>query len=284
MTDIQVQQEKATRFRNLHHTGRLLTLPNIWNPLGAAMLEDLGYQAVATASASVALTNGYQDGENIPFENLLEILKSIAKSVNIPVTADIESGYASTKDQLSHNIERLIETGIVGINIEDSDKQTGKLYSIEAQCQRIELIRTVASQMSVPLFINARTDIYVKTDGLAPEEKFHQTVERARAYRDAGADCFFPILMKEKEDLQNIVSAVSLPVNVVALPGLPNLKSLEEMGIARLSLGPAFLKESIRAMKAMAANLLQYEGFDAVTGNPVTSDYLKQLVNKKIYK
>jgi 2-methylisocitrate lyase-like PEP mutase family enzyme len=172
----------------------------------------------------------------------------------------------------------------VGINIEDSDKQTGKLYSIEAQCRRIELIRVVASQMSVPLFINARTDVYVKSDGLTPEEKFHQTVQRARAYHDAGADCFFPILMKEKEDLQNIVAAISLPVNVLALPGIPGLKTLQEIGVARLSLGPAFLKESIRAMKEMAADLLKYEGLETVTGNPVTSDYLKQLVNKKIYK
>ena len=117
------QQEKAKQFHNLHHAGKLLIFPNVWDCLGAILLESLSYPAIATASASVAFANGLDDGENISFDALLTILKKIVTSVNIPVSADIESGYAENEIQLGENIKRLIETGIVGINIEDTDKK-----------------------------------------------------------------------------------------------------------------------------------------------------------------
>src|SRR5262249_40940639 len=121
------QQQKANQFRDLHHSGRLLILPNIWDPLGALLLENLGFHAVATASASVAFSNGYDDGENIPFNTLLTLLKRITASVNIPVSADIESGFAADEVTLKKNMRQLIETGIVGINVEDTDKKTNSL-------------------------------------------------------------------------------------------------------------------------------------------------------------
>src|SRR5215470_7542584 len=121
------QRQKAEQFRDLHHSGKLLVLPNIWDPLGALLLESLGFRAVATASASVAFSNGYDDGENIPFSLLLTLLKRIAGCVNIPVSADVESGFATDEVGLRNNLRQLIETGIVGINIEDTDKKTNSL-------------------------------------------------------------------------------------------------------------------------------------------------------------
>src|SRR5215212_5032334 len=118
------QQQKAKQFYDLHHSGKLLILPNIWDCLGAMLLEDLSYPAIATASASIAFTNGYDDGENIPFDVLLTLLKKIVSSVNVPVTADLESGYAENDIRLQENIKKLIDTGVVGINIEDVDKRT----------------------------------------------------------------------------------------------------------------------------------------------------------------
>src|SRR5882757_6609380 len=132
------QKEKAELFHRLHHAGEMLVFPNIWDPLGAALLEGLGYPAIATASAAIAYSNGYDDGENIPFADLLSLLKRITNAVNIPVTADIETGYASNNDELKQNIELLLETGIVGINFEDSDKMTNKLLPIEIQCEKIK--------------------------------------------------------------------------------------------------------------------------------------------------
>src|ERR1700733_10152682 len=150
------QKEKAERFHELHHSDKMLVLPNIWDPLGALLMESLEYPAIATASASVAFSNGYNDGENIPFDDLLLLLKRIVNSVSLPVTADIESGYADNDVQLKENIKLLIGSGIAGINIEDTDKKTNGLRSVETQCNKIRLIRKIADKMDIPLFINAR--------------------------------------------------------------------------------------------------------------------------------
>src|SRR5450631_3313039 len=115
------QAEKAANFRNQHHSGRLLVLPNIWDPLGARLMEKLGYPSIATASIATAMSNGYGDGEKIPFAELLKLVRRITSAVTIPVTIDIERGYSGSIIQLKENIQLLIENGAVGINIEDSE-------------------------------------------------------------------------------------------------------------------------------------------------------------------
>lgn len=139
MKDIS-QIEKAALFRQLHHSGKMLVLPNIWDPLGAIPLQSLDYPAVATASASIAYANGFPDGENIPFADLLLLLKKITGSVNVPVSADIESGYAENEDSLAENTRLLIDAGIVGINLEDSDCKTRRMQTLESQCNRISRV------------------------------------------------------------------------------------------------------------------------------------------------
>jgi 2-methylisocitrate lyase-like PEP mutase family enzyme len=273
------QQSKAEHFKALHHRGTILLLPNIWDPLGAALLENLGYTAIATASASVAWTNGYHDGENVPFHEVLARLTRVVNSVALPVTADIESGYAATAAELKENVRQLIKTGIVGINFEDYDKQTGSLFPIDVQCDRIKTIRTIANDMDVPLFINARTDVYLRGNTLSTNhEKLEETLTRGKAYRDAGADGLFPPFMKQKEDLEHVIRAVKIPVNVIAVPGIPALKVLQEIEVARVSLGPGFLKTAIKAMKDLAIKLKKSEGLDEVIHNEVTSEYLKALI------
>lgn len=276
------QKAKAELFKELHHNGKMLVLPNIWDALGASLLEKLSYPAVATASASVAFTNGYDDGENIPFHELLVLLKKITGSVDIPVTADVESGYASANNDLQKNIELLIETGIVGINFEDSNKKDGTLLGSEAQCERIRLIRKVADKKGLALFINARTDVYTKgKDFASEEEKFTEIVKRGKAYKDAGADCFFPLAMTQKTDIQNLIEELNYPINIIAIKGIPSLKILNEIGVARISLGPGFLKIAIRKMKEMAEKLKNFEAIEEITGNEVTTDFLKSLLDKK---
>lgn len=165
------QREKAEKLHELHHSGRMLIFPNIWDVLGALLIESLGYPAIATASASVAFSNGYHDGENIPLTDLLVLLKKITSSVNVPVTADIESGYSDNDTQLEVNIKLLVETGIAGINFEDTDRKTNKLQSIGVQCHKIRLIRKVSAEKAIPLFINARTDVYLRAEADATDEK-----------------------------------------------------------------------------------------------------------------
>ncbi len=243
------QQIKAQQFHKLHHSGEMLLLPNIWDPLGALLLENLQYPAIATASASIAFSNGYDDGENTPFNYLLTLLTNIVNSVDIPVTADIESAYASNDTQLQENIKQLISTGIVGINIEDTDKETNALIPAEIQCNRIRIIKKTSADMGISLFINARTDTYIHgNDFETDESKLEETLKRGFAYKSAG--------------------------------GIPNLDTLNEMGVARVSLGPSFLKIAMRAMKDIAVKLKSLEGLSEITNNEISSDFLKNLVNK----
>lgn len=283
MTTQLTQLEKAQRFHHLHSSPELLVLPNIWDSLGALLLEDLGYPAIATASASVAFSKGYDDGEQIPFEEVLVILQRIATNVNIPVTADIESGYASDIHGLAENIRQVIDTGIVGINFEDTDKATNTLYPIDVQCERIRMIRNVSQQFGLPLWINARTDVYVRGQGFdSPEAKLEETIKRGIAYKSAGANCFFPLAAQRETDIKAIVDRVQIPVNIILIQGVPRIDILKQIGVKRVSLGPGFLKIAIRAMKELAMKLKSNQGLEDLTGNEITSDYLKELVNKKI--
>jgi len=276
------QQEKAKLFYKLHHSPGLLILPNIWDSLGALLLENIGYPAVATASASVAFSRGYNDGEHIPFEELLVILERIAANADVPVTADIESGFADNESRLAENIRQVLKTGIAGINFEDTDKKTGTLYSIETQCKRIEIIKKVTKEMDIPLFINARTDVYVRGRGLdTSEAKLEETIKRGMAYKKAGADCFFPLAVQKASDIKAIVDTLQMPVNIILIPAVPPIDTLHEIGVKRISLGPGFLKIAVQSMKNLATKLQTHEGLEEITGNEITSDYLINLVNKK---
>ncbi len=282
MTNKDIQKTKAIQFHQLHHSGKMLVFPNIWDSLGAILLENLQYPAIATASASIAFTNGYNDGEHLPFNDLLIQLTKIVSSVNIPVTADIESGYATNGKQLEENIKRLIATGIVGINIEDTNKETGSLISTENQCENIRIIKNVSKEMGISLFINARTDVYIHGNEFeTAEAKLEETLKRGLAYKNVGADCFYPIVMRQKQDIKRTVEQLQMPINILTLPGIPELNVLNEMGVARVSLGPSFLKIAIKAMKDMAMKLNNLEGLSEITGNEITTDSLKNLVNKR---
>ncbi len=282
MTNKEFQQAKAVQLHQLHNSGEMLIFPNVWDSLSAILIESLEYPAIATASASIAFTNGYEDGENVPFDYVLTLLSQIVNSVTIPVTADIESAYASNDTQLRENIKQFIATGIVGINIEDTSKHKNELLPIERQCNTIRIIREVATEMGISLFINARTDVYIHGDHFkTAEDKLNETLKRGIAYKNAGADCFFPIAIRLEEHIKQVVNQLQMPVNVLALPGIPELNILKEIGVKRVSLGPAFLKIAIKAMKDLAIKLKTAEGLLDITSNEITSDYLKDLVNKK---
>lgn len=278
MSQENIHPEKGKILLDLHHNGKLLVLPNVWETLGAALLEDIGYPAIATASGATSFSNGYQDGEKLPFANLLHILQRIAASVNVPVTADVESAYADNNIILAENIKKLIHAGIAGINFEDSHHDEQKLIPIDEQCEKISIIKKTSLQMGMSLFINARTDSYVKDNHLSKEGKLAETIKRGKGYKEAGADCLYPIFLKDKKDIQTIIKEVGLPVNVLLVPGIPDFNGLKEIGLARLSLGAGFIKIAINAMKNTAEKLLKYDGMDDITQNPVSSDYIKNLI------
>jgi len=270
------QAEKADLLRALHNNGKILIFPNIWDPAGALLLENTGYPAVATASAAIAFAHGYQDGEVIPLETVLPILTRIADVVDIPVTADIETGYSLDIVDFQANIKRLISTGIAGINIEDSNPKTGELLPVEMQVERLVLIRKVADEVNVPLFINARIDVYLKGSGLSADEKLNETIIRGKAYAQAGADCLFPALAKEESAIKSLVDSLPLPVNILVTTGVPEIGILKKLGVARISFGPNFMKANLLAMKILMEDLIENPVHQPITRNVIAMDFLKK--------
>ncbi|MCF0050340.1 isocitrate lyase/phosphoenolpyruvate mutase family protein [Dyadobacter sp. LJ53] len=249
------QSEKADLFKKLHYSKQMLVLPNIWDVTGATLLEETGYQAVATASAAIARANGYQDGEKMPFEQALNVITQIVNAVEVPVTADIESGYAADLQGLKIDVRKILATGVAGINIEDSDPKTNQLLPVDLQVERIKLIRKVADKAGIRLFINARTDVFLKPSTLTKDEKLKVAIERGCAYMDAGADGIYPIFVQDETVIATLVNEFSVPVNILITKGTPELGTLQNLGVARVSFGPNFQKAMLLAMKTSLKNV-----------------------------
>jgi 2-methylisocitrate lyase-like PEP mutase family enzyme len=270
---------RAERLLALHHEPELLVLPNIWDPLGARLLESLGFPAVATASAAVAFSLGYDDGQRIRFEAMLEVVRRIVESVGVPVTADVESGYAREPEDVARNVRDVLRAGAAGINLEDSDHAEGGLLPIELQCARIQAVRAMADREGVPLVVNARIDTFMHVDDRSHEERLRETVERGKAYADAGADCLYPITVGDLESLRVLLAETRAPINVYAGPSTAAMRDLEAAGVSRLSVGPGLLRASVTAMKRIAEDLRDHGSYEAFTTEVLSSDEIRRLVS-----
>ncbi len=275
------QAEKAKRLLELHQAPQLLVLPNIWDPLGARLLGGLGYPAVATASASVAYSLGYDDGQRISWDAMVEAVRRVASAVDLPVTADIEAGYADRPEDLAENVRQILDAGAVGINLEDSRFDGDLLHSIPAQQERLRAVRTMADAEGVPLVINARTDVYLRETVDSPESRLDRAIDRARAYLEAGADCFYPILLDDLDALKAIRKATGALINVYASASAPSMRALEDAGMARLSLGPGLLKVSLTAMKEVAEGLQKGRSYRDFADDVMSSDEVEHFVRKE---
>ncbi len=233
------QSERATTFARLHVKGTPVILYNIWDAGSAQAVQAAGAKAIATGSASVAAAQGYDDSEQVPLEQVIINLKRIVASVDLPVTLDMEGGYARSPEALQHNIAQVIAAGAVGINFEDQVVGGEGLYSLEEQVTRISAIRRAAEQAGVPLFINARTDIYLQA-APATHSEAHLTaaIERAKAYAEAGASGFFAPGLRQSPFIERLCTESPLPVNIMYLPDAPSATALAALGVARISHGP----------------------------------------------
>jgi 2-methylisocitrate lyase-like PEP mutase family enzyme len=281
MVDLAGQIAKAERLKALHHAEEILVLPNIWDAGGARMLEWLGYPAVATASASVAYSLGYDDGQNISLEAMLDAVGQVAAAVEVPVTADMEWGFAEKAEAVAENMRELLRAGAVGVNLEDSVREGERMFDLDAQCDRIRAVREMADKEGIPLLINARTDLFWPSVPGSDEEKFEEAIRRGVAYLEAGADCIYPIILGDLATLKRLRAALQSPINVLAPTSAANLRELEEAGIARLSLGPAFMWASLSAMKEVAMELQNYGSFDRFTKDVISTDEIRQFVSGK---
>jgi 2-methylisocitrate lyase-like PEP mutase family enzyme len=249
----------AERLRALHAGPNPLVLPNAWDVVSALAVERAGAAAVATTSSGVAAAVGYPDGEAMPVGEMLDAVRRIAAAVDIPVTADLEAGYGLPADEL---VRRLLDVGAVGLNLEDTVRQGGTplLGPMEPQVERIAAIRAAARAVAVPLVLNARIDVFLRGD--APlADRVEEGIRRAQGYRQAGADCVYPIWLVDPDGIARFVRETGAPVNVLLRPGSPSLADLAFLGVRRISVGGGLARHADAYVEELARRLL--EGDDA---------------------
>ena len=235
------RDDLATRFHQLHarDAERLLVLPNAWDAMTARLVEEAGAQAIATTSAGVAWAMGYPDGQKIPRRTMLDAVRLVAGAVRLPVTADVESGYGEgTPADVAETVRGVIEAGGVGVNLEDAPGRDGApLLEAERHAERIAAARAAADAAGVRLFINARTDPFVRKVPADDEARLEESVRRARLYLAAGADGIF-VPLAPTAVIGRLAAAIDAPLNVIAGPGSPTIGELRALGVRRVSLGP----------------------------------------------
>jgi 2-methylisocitrate lyase-like PEP mutase family enzyme len=246
------QTEKAEVFEKLHVKGSPLILFNIWDAGSAVAIAESGAKAIATGSWSVAAANGFADGENLSLDAAASNLERIVKSVDLPVTIDFEGGYATENSQLTENIKRIINAGAIGINFEDQIVGGSGIYSIAEQAKRIETIRETSEKEGSSLFINARTDVFLKNYSDYDESHLAEAIERAGAYANAGASGFFAPGLRNAEFIKTLADDSPIPLNIMVLPDAPANNELAELGVSRISYGPAPYRQMIEFLKDAA--------------------------------
>lgn len=249
--------DAAARFRALNGEG-LLILPNAWDASTARLVESLGAKAIATTSAGVAWSHGYADGDVLPVSRLAATVAEIASAVAVPVSADVEGGYSSDPAAVGEAVAAVVGAGAVGINLEDGTREPDLLGA------KIERAKEAGARQGVDLFVNARTDVYLKN--LAPaERRLEETLARASRYRAAGADGIFVPGLTDAGAIREIASAVGLPLNVLARPGLPPASELEALGVRRLSAGSWLASAALATVASRAAAFLREGASDPLT-------------------
>lgn len=240
--------ELTQQFRQLHHEG-LLRLANAWDAGSARLIESLGAPAIATTSAGLAWSQGYADGDHLPVANLLNTIAAIRRVIRVPLSVDIEGGYSDDPNAVAALVVQLAETGVSGINLEDGTADP------ELLCAKIEHIRRACEAAGADIFINARTDVYLRQ--LTPGEEVATTVARGVRYRNAGADGLFVPGLVDSASIASIATAIELPLNVMLRPTLPAAAELAALGVRRLSAGSRLAESAFAHLKTAALDFLQ---------------------------
>jgi 2-methylisocitrate lyase-like PEP mutase family enzyme len=246
MTD---QRARAQRFRELHRPGTPLVLLNAWDSASARIFEEAGAPAIATTSAGLANALGYPDGDAIDASLVAAAVSRITRCVQIPVSVDLESGYGDTPAAVAKNVRAVIDAGGIGINIEDRMEDPRLLVA------KIGAIRESAEAAGVPLFINARTDVYLRRRGGA-SELFDDALRRLQAFEAAGADGLFAPGIADLDAIAKMAKALRLPLNVMAFEGVPPVADLARAGVARISVGSGPMRATLGLARRIAEDLL----------------------------
>jgi 2-methylisocitrate lyase-like PEP mutase family enzyme len=251
----------ADLLRELHH-GKMLVLPNAWDVASARLVAENGFPVVATSSAAVADVLGHQDGEKAPWQEMFAAVARISRAVPGPVTVDAEAGYGLEPHQL---VAQLLEAGAVGCNLEDTDHRSGGLADAAAHAGWLAQVRAAADAAGVPIVINARIDAFLPPSGVPEPDRLAEAIRRGRLYRQAGADCVYPIGMSDRHDLVRLIAEVPGPVNGNTSAAL-DLDALEALGVARVSYGPRFYHAGLTEMRGALEQLRRTAGTEDPDG------------------
>ncbi len=257
---------KAELLRSLHHGQEMLVLPNAWDAISARIVEAEGFPVIATSSAGLAAVLGYPDGQRVPPAEMLFLIERIARSVQVPVSADIEAGY---EDPVT-TAHDLFSCGVAGMNLEDM--AGGELLPLEAQVDTIRAIRA-----AVPMVINARTDIFLARHGDAGT-RFERAVERLNAYHAAGAVCLFAPGVTDAETIARLVAAVHGPINILAGPGAPSIPKMMALGVRRVSLGSGPSRVALGGLRRFVRTLRAEGTFDGLSTEAIPYPDVQKLL------
>lgn len=251
-------RQKAEAFLGLHEDASVLVLPNAWDAVSAKLFEKEGFKAVGTTSAGISSSLGYPDGERMSLEENISVVRCIVRAVDLPVSVDIEAGYADTTEGVVRSAREVLKAGAVGLNLEDGTGDPARpLFDLPVMKERVRAIREMTVVEEVPLVLNARTDVYL-LPGEKSEKDLKHAVERGNAYREAGADCIFvPDLGDlDKESIARLVREIEAPLNIIAGATTPPIPELREIGVSRLSLGPRPMRAMLALLRRISREIL----------------------------
>jgi 2-methylisocitrate lyase-like PEP mutase family enzyme len=272
------QKHKAAQFRAMHNGPSILVLPNAWDVASARIFEQAGFQAIATTSSGVAAALGYPDGQRISRNMLVEVVAQMSRVVACPITVDIEAGFGNTIEEVLETVKCVIDAGAVGINIEDSTKeQASSLADMSYQVELLKAIRDLAQSIDVPLVLNARIDVFLLKIG-DPATSFDEAVRRGNAYKQAGADCLFPITLSDAPTIADLVQAINAPINILAGPMTPTIPELARLGVARVSFGSGMMRATLARLRRIAHELLEKSTYTTMVEEALSGVELRSLV------
>lgn len=276
MSVMQSQKSKAESFRKMHHGKHLLVLPNAWDVPSARIFEDAGFSAIATSSAGLMVSLGFQDGETLDRTEFFRVVGRIARTLNVPLSADILGGYASGLKSFGKTASMAIRSGAVGVNLEDSIHSARRLIPIKEQLKKIDLLQQTGRELGVPIVVNARTDALNFGEGDS-RSRMKEAIRRCIAYRDAGADCVYPMGLVDESSISKFVSVLDHPVNVMVRKGLPSVDVLERIGVARVSFGPSASYAAMGLLKRVAEEVMSKGTYTLLTEDAISYTELNNL-------
>lgn len=277
--DIKLQAAKAGQLRSLHLGARAVVFPNVWDVTSARVVEELGYPAIATTSAGIANALGYVDGQNISRDEMLQVVELIVDAVKVPVSADMEAGYAKSSLEMNDTAQALIRAGAVGLNLEDSEEEESRLVDLSLQLEKIKALRQASSDFGVSLVVNARTDAYW-WKGADPKTRMRETVQRANAFREAGADCIFVPGLWEIEEIKIFLRESPGPLNVLAVPQSPSIAQLESVGVRRVSIGSGGYRTAMGMMRKLAKEMMEQGTYRPIEEHAIPFAEVNALLRK----